>query len=431
MALTETEELELLELEAEAAGGSDGTSGGQYQPSFLEQASEGVESVMGPVGEAVAKVSNAVTPYLPPPSGIMQRIGGAVIPPVASGIEKAGEFVAERGSQAMTRMGVPQSVAVPVSAAAGMVTANAPYFAIPVGGPAGKMAGTASLARRALYSKQNLIKKLPGGVPQAEAVGMEMLDRGVLGPFASKETMLGRAGDIAEQSGNIVGQIPKVMGFIARRGINAESIADDIASQIAPKMERGAFAKDVNTLQEIVDTVKAAGARASFSDAQIIKQKLQGLGQFPKGQIVDQVTKDKILMYRKASGIFNKAMETAMERESPRLAASYKTAKATYGTAVSAEKALSDAYITESANVLPTLRGTIASGEALGRGELGRAAMLLGAFELASRKGAQMGAYTLGKALPSTALSPLARRAYISRYVDAIITKEGRQSRRQ
>lgn len=313
------------------------------------------------------------------------------------------------------------------SALAGTAASLIPAAMIPAGGgEAEALPGTAQAARRAIGMSKGIMKKLPGGVEQANQAGMEMLEKGVIGPFAGKDTMLGRAKDLARTSGAPVRQIPQAMDAIATKGVNTTDIASRVRSELGPKLQKGAFKGDVSALNEVIDTVGAAGPEATFDQAQAIKEKLQAMGRFPKGRVVDQAEADKINMYRRASGIFNQHMENAIKRESPALSQKYEAAKSAYGPTANAIRGLDDEYRAEAGNVFPTLRGTISASEAIGRGEVGRAAMLMGGAEFVSRKGAQMAAYTLGKAIPNTVLSPLTRQAILSEFISRfIVGKKG------
>lgn len=371
-----------------------------YQPSGLERAAEVSQRVQDVVMQGAGKMLQ-MAPY---PIRKSAEAAGAIVAPIAQGIEAVGGYAAEKLGQA----GVNPYVA----GAVGTAAANAPYFALP-GAKVGALPGTASAARRTLFNKQSILKKMPGGVPQAEAAGMEMLDKGVIGPFASKETMLGRATALKEAAGKKMEGVLAEIDAMTKSGVNAKEISRKVESDLMPVLSEGAFETDINTLDRILKTIEAGGSKTSFQVAQKIKEKLGKLGKFQRGVIADPEVAEKINMYRRSSGIMKEGIEKAVDKESPALASRYKSAKAEYGPAKMAEQGLSDAYITEAANVVPSLRGTISGAEAVGRGEFGRAAMLMAGYDLASRKGAQMAAYTLGKAIPdSLSLRPLQRAAY-------------------
>lgn len=349
-------------------------------------------------------------------------------------VQKAGDYIGEQtnalGNYLANKSAGPgtqpwaMDAAKYGSALAGTAMSMIPAIAItPNASESEALPGTQQAARRALGMSKGIMKKLPGGVEQANQAGMEMLDKGVITPFASKETMLGRAKDLAQQTGAPVRQIPQAMDAIATKGVNTIDVAGKIKNELMPKLQKGAFKGDVNALNEVLDTVGAGGPEATFEQAQAIKEKLQDMGRFPKGRMVDQAEADKINMYRRASGIFNKHLEDSIRRESPALSGRYEAAKAGYGPVANAIKGLNDQYLAESGNVVPTLRGTISAGEALGRGDITKAGLLMGGYELAARKGAQMAAYTLGKAIPGTLLSPLAKKAAYASFIDKITTK--------
>jgi hypothetical protein len=129
MALTEAEELELLELEEQEAIGTQTMPPNGYQPSLLQRAAD--------VGTAV---QNAVIPPLASASdtaarGFAKAAFGTDVPvdwaqkglgAVTSGLEKAGEYVAEEGGRRFPNL----PAAVP--ATAGFLVANAPNM-IPLG----------------------------------------------------------------------------------------------------------------------------------------------------------------------------------------------------------------------------------------------------------------------------------------------------------
>jgi len=128
MALTESEELELLELEEQESGGTAAPGSAQpgaYQPSMLERASDVSQSAHNAIiGPAMRGVGKAVD-LLPYPLRKSAELGGYLASKAAQGIENVGGYASEKLGQA----GVNPYVA----GAVGTGIANAPYFMLPGG----------------------------------------------------------------------------------------------------------------------------------------------------------------------------------------------------------------------------------------------------------------------------------------------------------
>lgn len=135
MALTEAEELELLELEEQEAAGAQAAPSGAYQPTLLDRAADVSRSIQGVVGPPLAKATEVaglaargisrLAVGTEAPVDLLQK--GMVIGTEA--LDKAGEYVAEKGGEMFPNL--PSAI----PAAAGFAVANAPYM-IPYGGGA-------------------------------------------------------------------------------------------------------------------------------------------------------------------------------------------------------------------------------------------------------------------------------------------------------
>lgn len=418
---------------------SDVTFDQPYKPSMLESTAGAINSVVDPIAGVVGKAAQAYSNAFPP-----AKVGGAILGAVGEGLNKAGEYVAEKGAQPgtfvnraiATAIGGPifgrtrtaENIAANpyVAGSAGMAVANAPMM-IPVGGPAGPLPGAIPAARRSLGMGKSIMKRLPGGVERANEVASEMLNKGVISPLASSETMLSRAEALS------AGSEKAMSGVMSQVGQKASIDATDVGVRALDQIEKsfgnlkgGSFDLKQRVLKEIGDTVTAAGeGPITFEKAELIKRELQNKGKFNRGALAEDA--EKASLYRQASGIWRQAIDDELKSQSPELSKTYLAAKKSYGLAEDAKKGLTDQYLAELGNKAPTLRGSILAAGATGSGGLGLGALAMLASEAGIRKGSQATAYTLGKAIPSTLMAPLTRRALISQLVDRITMKDDRR----
>lgn len=428
MALTETEELELLELEEQEATAQKSSSTGGYKTTLQKYAdiSQKIQQqLLGPVAKAGDYVARKYSKFQfgseKPVDYIQKGIGLAT-----GALERGGEVIAEQGG----KLGFPKT-----GATLGMIASEAPYFALPMGKTSklGLEGVTTAGARRSLGMGKGIMKKLYGGVERANLVGNEMLDRGVITPFASSEKMLGRADVISKRAGDIVQKTIKQIAN--KRSVDATDVGVKVLDRLKREtsgLSEGAFKADNVVMNEIGDTIMSAGpGPISFEKGQVIKQKLQEMGKFERGMTAEESTKASL--YRKASGIFRKEYDAAIRQQGKKISEPYLVAKKEFGLAEDAKKGLNDQYLAELGNKAPTLRGSIVAAGGLGSGKLGWAGAALLLQELLARKGSQLSAYTAGKALPSTIGNPLFRQALTAGGAEPFMTAvaELRRSRKR
>lgn len=198
MALTEAEELELLELEEQEAMANQSASASQaYQPTFLENAGQAIggisNAILGPVaraGETAARGFSKVAFGTDIPVDVAQK--ALALP------QQAGEYIAEKGGE----LGYPKT-----GATLGMIAANAPFFAIPGGSPikAGPvtravgrgasrvgeaLSGVSARDIQGLFKKPGTLFKTGSKAKAGEAIGEAEVRAGINpGVTESAETM--------------------------------------------------------------------------------------------------------------------------------------------------------------------------------------------------------------------------------------------------
>jgi hypothetical protein len=264
MALTEAEELELLELEDEAAQKGDsgpsvpGVIGrGMAQGASFGFADEAMAGVEAPFSDKTyQELRDAKRQQLAedrkayPKTAIASEIGGAVIPSVAAELLSGGTSTPVVAGNAARIGSVARSVLNPTTIK-GMMGAGAAYGlgkseadltegevlpaamdtgksalfagalgkAIPAVGKyggeilegAGKKMGEGAefLASKAVGLTKGLRKRFDLAPTDARAIGREALDSGVVTPFASAETMGLRQADLLRQTGDEIKAIIK------------------------------------------------------------------------------------------------------------------------------------------------------------------------------------------------------------------------------
>lgn len=220
---------------------SDVTFDEPQQPSMLDQAAEissGVQNaVMGPIVSGIASGAKAISRYATGSEKPAEILGQAVnyLP---QKIEQAGEYVAEKGAQGMTRIGIPQNVAIPVAATAGMVTANAPYMIPFEGGPAINTALEPFKGKPGVAAR---IKQMRTGV---EASAFEQLRRDPMAFFqTTAREDAGRAIGKAKQEAGISVGVTDDISTLTPENIskarNLQSSANKAQDDVISKIEKG------------------------------------------------------------------------------------------------------------------------------------------------------------------------------------------------
>jgi len=246
---------------------SDVTFDEPQQPSMLDQAadiSSGVQNaVMGPIVSGIASGAKAISRYATGSEKPAEMIGKAVnyLP---QKIEQAGETIAERGAQGMTRMGVPQGAAIPIAATAGMMAANAPYFMLPSGGSSKSARGALdAIANEAEKSSSSRwFKGMGGTLPQAKELGSEETlrvgrmarNKGIITPLNGAESQAKNIAKGLSESGKRIEEL-RGLGDLYGDAPEAMKIVQIIKQDLGPKYASGIRSGEQSELEKAIQEV--------------------------------------------------------------------------------------------------------------------------------------------------------------------------------
>lgn len=225
-----------------------------YQPSMLESAAEGINSVVDPIANAVGSAANMYSNAFPP-----AKIGAAVMGAVGEGLNSAGEYVAEKGAQPGTfinraiatgiggpilgRTETAEKIAANpyVSGAAGMAVANAP-MAIPIGET---NISTALKPARGKPSVSARIRQMRTGV---EASAFDQLRRDPMAFF--QRTSRAEAGEIVGKAKTAAGINPGVTNDI--KTLSRENLSKTRNLASASNKAQDAIADDIQAAVDLL-----------------------------------------------------------------------------------------------------------------------------------------------------------------------------------
>ncbi len=308
--------------------------------------------------------------------------------------------------------------------------------------------GAKNLARRTLGFTKPMLKRWKFGVPEANEVGQQMLDKGVIRFGSGAEANLGRAKDLAKESGEFIGD---TLSGTDAKIVNPNAISSTVEDQLAPeygahiersfqqkpgikeplfveeKVPGGAYDKTRNIVTEIERTVKAHGnSPVDFQSAQTLKEKLGSIANFLKDQAPERSN-----LYRRAYGIVSDAIDRGLGEAATTGAipkerlGQYMASKATYGSSRRAIEGLTDKAAADAANSILSLRGSAIMAGAAASGNIPKAIEAAGFWELARRRGTGMGAVAMD-AYNKSPVANTIRRALISQFVDHHIHGENK-----
>src|SRR3990167_3957516 len=280
-----------------------------------------------------------------------------------------------------------------------------------------------SLGRRALGFNKGLIKRA-GGVDKANKVAGQMLDQGVITAGASPATMLERAEDLAQTSGQRIGETLKSVGQPAT---TTGALKREISRQLSPGRRGGVYDKTRATLKEILKTVGAHGkGPVSFESAQELKGTLQGPAQF--GKLTDG---ERSEMFRRAYGVVRNSIDTGLDDIvksgviPQEKATQFLKDKSSYGASQQAINALKDKLAGEAANNIISLRGAMMGVAGAASADIGKAAAGVGSWETVRRFGEPIGASFLNRESQSRGINPF-RLSILQEYLNRRRGKESR-----
>lgn len=373
---------------------------------------------MGQVASEAAKTAitgpyDATKAMLDNPEAVRQQapIVGAVLGgPIGAGVGQIAKRVAGMAYGTEPPSGTPMQEAIaPMvqTAVAGLPEVTGVKNAV--------QSTAQNLGRRALGFTKGMLKRTPGGVPQANQVAQKMLDEGVIQPFSGTQGTLDRAKELAATSGQAVG---KALSQSGQSALDTNAVGEEISKQLAPTFSGGAYDAENKVVGEILDTVGAHGnGPIDFQSAQALKEKLEEIARFNSS--TDAM---KAKLYRRAYGIVSDAIEKGVAEVNPTGLPDYIANKSTYGASQRAIQGLSDKANAEASNSVLSLRGAAIGAGALASGHITPALEALGAWEAARRYGSSFGSATLNAAnkLP---VMDAARRVAFASFIDKFTTK--------
>lgn len=419
---------ELKRREAMSSGGGASSSTPSVEDIDAELVRRGATpptSALGQVGDYLKNKAVDFATDVASPQGVGQKIGqnlpligavagGAMLPGAGAPLGAGVGQIAKRmigigtGAEPPSQGPVKEAVAPMVqSALVGIPETDAVKGAV--------QSTAQNLGRRALGFTKGMLKRMPGGIPQANEVAQTMLDKGVIQPLSGTEGTLERAKDLADTSGKAVGSSLAKTGQSA---LNTTSVANEVINQLAPSFKGGAYDAQEKAANEVVDTIMAHGnGPIDFQSGQQLKNKLGDLAKFNSS--TDGM---KAQMYRRAYGIVSDALEKGVASADSTGLPDYLDAKKTYGASQRAIQGLTDKSAGEASNSVLSLRGAAIGAGALASGHITPALEALGAWETARRYGAGFGAATLNSVNNSPAVDAV-RRAALAKFIDKVTTK--------
>lgn len=400
MALSESEELELLELEEQESASSQG-----MPETGLQKLAGGITNVMQNIDNPGRMWGN-----VPPESNQMAFRGDDIF-------SKAGEAVTDYlGQQKPLR----DSPIIPALAGTAVSMANPMNWMSPAmkesplpGHAMYKEAAQESGAKTLGFTKRFMNN--PGAREKAHEVAQTMLDEGVITnpikhPFSSgAKDMLDRTQMLNDASGQGIGEAISGLAKKGKKAFSGADITKEIEAQLSPKYKGGAYDAEAGIVREIVDTVKAHGnGPLDFKSAQALKEKLQDLGKF-------NINTDgaKANLYRRASGIVRDALDKSVTAADPGIASNYLTNKDLYGKSYQAEKALTNRLSSEQGNKSIGLTDTILAGAEIAAGSPSKALAAIGAKRMLER-GYHSTKATLNNSLAKETIGPTQKKGLIA-----------------
>lgn len=449
MALTESEELEMLELEAQEDSGETD----EQQPSGPPPAMMDVLPRMIPEAYRMTPMGASSTDIVENPEHQLPLAGMAVGSMFGPAGMAAGAGLGQIGSRMVDIYKGDTSRSPGMESFGPMAQATVAGFP-EVGGVKTAIQGAAQgLARRGLGIKGAMLKRM--GLEKAEEVGQTMLEKGVIKATSpGTGATLERAQDLAETSGKAIGEGLSSLDEVGVKSIDSRKVARQVYDQLKPGRVGGAYNNEELVAREIRDTIMAhAKDGQTFASAQELKETLQELGSFHN--MSDRL---RAKMYRKASGIVRQALDESVGAAAgkqvvieggpsisgtdllprgekvvgevstiaPDVLEKYKESKRIYGAAESAIEGLKGRLTSEASNATVSLRGSIIAMGAASQGHITPALEALGAWEIGSRYGARTGAATLNF-LNSNAIAENVRRAVAAEFISRFRMKGDNQ----
>ena len=200
-------------------------------------------------------------------------------------------------------------------------------------------------------------------IKDVQALGKFLLDQGIVSPFSSAETQLGRAADLAQEAGPQISNINSYLDSQGIKAFNPEDVANRIEEQIGNNYENEPlFKAQSDQYHDALNTILNRGDKPiSFQDAQNLKNLFSEYA-YNKGLPIEsrQIAKQM-------GGIIGDELEQsvaqgAQQLNKPQLYKDYVNAKDQYGNASQAANILNKSSAKQAvANTIPTSLSDVTS----------------------------------------------------------------------
>lgn len=166
-----------------------------------------------------------------------------------------------------------------------------------------------SSGRRALgFTKKFL--NTQGGVDRANEAAQTMLDQGVITPFASTDQIQVNVKNILNKSGSAIKKAVDEATDSGAKSFHPKDAIKEITNQLAPKYAGGEYDRQLNIVNDIINTIKGHGnTPLNFSSAQDLKQTLQSVAKF---HIDSEPTRASL--FGRASGIVRQMLDDSLDQ---------------------------------------------------------------------------------------------------------------------
>lgn len=281
----------------------------------------------------------------------------------------------------------------PVSTTLDVMAVAAPVLraARPILGTARmKAAGALTDTAQSLGTRARGVKpgswKTPEDLARVKTDTQLALDKKILSPFASSETMLERAVNLSNQVGERIGQYLKSQGF----KFNSKQALNDLDRLSSEFPKDPAVLQKINDAKTIIkDTLARDGS--SFEAANKLKSYLQEKVDYGSNRASQKIGKGIARKFRKSidSQLDDVSSYTGDQKQFQQ----FLDDKKSFGSADRLEKSLLKRYRSEQGGNLVGIRETaLGAGEMIATGNPTKAAATAGIFKIGSRYAGQIGA---------------------------------------
>ena len=326
MAMTEQEELELLELEKEQAMSQQPPA--EPPKTFMDGVKDTSKSIINGLPEAAGMIVGGIVGA---PLGPVGAVAGA-------GLGAAGAHELKQGIKTLTGNMAPRSAK---QAALEALSAGAEGAGAEMGGQLigkgieaaapvvtkgiGKISDTVAKAlegistgakRRAFGFTRGQIGKSPEALAAADDASKTVFDNAKISNTDNAVDMMGKVQGVQDKAGKGIGEVYNSLDKSKAKSFNPVELADEIEAKLKPPTPAttgGADDATMNSVDEVVNTILGKGSEnLSFNEAHGLVQRLQELGRFEGlGSASDSA---KAKLYQRASGIAKQFLQKSVEK---------------------------------------------------------------------------------------------------------------------